>query len=99
MDIAVLRSAAWEIGSRSTNAADGCLYDLLQTRFPMDLLWKLIKVTDVNKNAAARAARSTAVDERKSLELAHLEAVVHSWPSLPSVRVRTKVLFRVCKCI
>ena len=66
MDVTVLRSAAREIGSRST-AVDGCLYDLLQTRFPMDLLQKRLKVKHVDRSAVTRAARSTAVDQRKSI--------------------------------
>jgi len=66
MNITVPCAAAPEIGSRST-AADGCLYDLQQTRFPMDLLQKLLKVKHVNRSAVTSVARSTAVDQRKSI--------------------------------
>jgi Helitron helicase-like domain at N-terminus/AAA domain len=41
-------------------------------------------VKHVNRSAVTRAARSTAVDQQKSIELARLEGIVDSWPSLPS---------------
>jgi hypothetical protein len=80
MDLAMLRSVA---SSRSLTA-DGCLYDILQTRFSMDFLRKVLNVKDVNFNASKRAARAVVFESQKSTEITNIQTIVDSWPSLPN---------------
>jgi hypothetical protein len=78
----MLWNAACDAGSSATGR-DGMMYDILQKRYPMPFLRKVLYITTVNQNAAGRGARLQAENALCSAKVAAVNSIVEAWPSIP----------------
>jgi Helitron helicase-like domain at N-terminus/AAA domain len=82
MDLDALHICAAAVSSRAVSR-DGCIYDLLQSVFPLPFLRKLLNVRAVNVNAFTRNQRNTKYLAAKADLLMHHQLLVNTWPQIP----------------
>jgi hypothetical protein len=85
LDFDALRTCGTTVGSRATTR-DGVMYDLLQNKFPVAFLRKILNVSTVNFNASKRAQRVTKNVAANADIFSQHDHLVNSWPQLPDSR-------------